>query len=104
MVGMYCAAHHGTDSLCANCAELADYADRRLDLCPYGAEKPSCANCPIHCYRPQPREAMRAVMRFAGPRMLLTHPFLAVRHLLDDRKKAPALPRRAAAGKNGASD
>jgi hypothetical protein len=26
---------------------------------------------------------MRAVMRFAGPRMLWRHPYLAIRHLLD---------------------
>ena len=92
MVGLYCAHHHGTPLLCPDCEELASYADRRLDLCPYGPEKPSCTNCPIHCYRPEPRERMREVMRFAGPRMLARHPYLAIRHLLDDRREAPPLP------------
>ena len=92
MVGLYCMHHHGGQSLCPECEELASYADRRLDLCPYGPEKPSCTNCPIHCYRPEPRERMREVMRFAGPRMLARHPILAVMHLLDDRRAAPPLP------------
>jgi hypothetical protein len=89
MVGLYCAHHHGTTDLCDACSDLVDYADRRLDLCPYGSDKPSCANCPIHCYRPEPRERMREVMRFAGPRMLARHPVLAIRHLIDDRRPVP---------------
>jgi len=92
MVGLYCSHHHGTQALCPDCEELAAYADRRLDLCPYDSEKPSCTNCPIHCYRPEPRERMREVMRFAGPRMLARHPYLAIRHLMDDRREAPPLP------------
>jgi hypothetical protein len=92
MVELFCAHHHGTGELCASCRELAAYADRRLDLCPYGADKPACTDCPIHCYRPEPRERMREVMRFAGPRMMRTHPYLAVMHLIDARRPAPPLP------------
>jgi hypothetical protein len=36
---------------------------------------------------------MREVMRFAGPRMMWRHRYLAIRHLLDERKKAPELPK-----------
>ena len=37
---------------------------------------------------------MREVMRFAGPRMLWRHPYLAIRHLIDEKKrKTPELPR-----------
>ncbi len=89
MVQMFCSHHHGGDVLCADCRKLADYADRKLDLCPYGPEKPTCTNCPIHCYRQQPREQMCEVMRFAGPRMLTTHPVLAVLHIFDGRREAP---------------
>jgi hypothetical protein len=89
MIGMYCQHHHGGPGLCRACSELADYADERLDRCPYGGDKPACSNCPIHCYRPEPRARMREVMRFAGPRMLWRHPVLAVRHLVDERKEAP---------------
>ena len=94
MIEMYCADHHGSDGLCRECAELADYADRRLDLCPYGPDKPTCTNCPIHCYRPEPRERMREVMRYAGPRMFRKHPYLAVMHLIAERRPAPPLPGR----------
>jgi hypothetical protein len=93
MVEMFCADHHGGGELCDACAELAGYADRKLDLCPYGPDKPTCSNCPIHCYRSEPRERMRQVMRYAGPRMLKTHPVLAVLHLLDEKREPPQLPR-----------
>jgi len=39
------------------------------------------------------REHVRIVMRYAGPRMLWRHPILAVRHLIDGRRPAPALPK-----------
>jgi hypothetical protein len=94
MVEIYCRQHHGDHGLCTSCEELLRYADRRLELCPYGSDKPTCANCPIHCYRPDPRQRMREVMRFAGPRMLTRHPYLAVRHMVDGRRPAPPLPRR----------
>ena len=93
MVAIYCHHHYGGPGLCDVCSELADYADRKLDHCPYGGEKPACVMCPIHCYQPEPRERMREVMRFAGPRMMWRHPYLAIRHLLDERKKAPELPK-----------
>ena len=93
-MALYCHHHHGTGSLCDACSELLEYADRRLDLCPYGPDKPTCANCPIHCYRPDPRQRMREVMRYAGPRMLARHPYLAIMHMIDGRRAEPPLPRR----------
>lgn len=45
-------------------------------------EKKNCNQCPNHCYAPDKREEIRAVMRFSGPRMLLVHPVAAIRHLL----------------------
>jgi hypothetical protein len=94
MVVMYCADHHGGGGLCAACAELAAFADRKLELCPYGPDKPTCSNCPIHCYRPKPREMMQEVMRYAGPRMLKSHPVLAVMHLFDEKREPSPLPKR----------
>ena len=90
MSKIYCRDHHGLPrgSLCSACQELLDYAYFRLEKCPYQENKPTCANCPIHCYKPEMRERVRAMMRYAGPRMLLRHPILAVAHLLDGRKKA----------------
>ena len=90
MIRMYCRDHHDAgDPLCPECADLLDYARRRLRRCPFGAGKPTCDRCPVHCYRPGRRETIRRVMRYAGPRMALRHPWLALLHLLDGRRKAP---------------
>jgi hypothetical protein len=95
MVGIYCYDKHATGGeLCATCAELLAYAHQRLAKCPYGAEKTTCRECPIHCYRVTERAAMRDVMRYAGPRMLRRHPFLAIRHLWIERHGAPKRPAR----------
>jgi len=94
MLQIYCSDQHAsTDGLCSECAEMLAYAEQRLANCPYQEQKPTCANCPIHCYRKEMREQMRVVMRYAGPRMLLRHPFLAIAHLVDGVRKAPNLQR-----------
>lgn len=94
MVAIYCHAHHGTiKGLCQQCKTLLDYAETRLDRCPYGQDKPTCNQCPIHCYKPEPKEQMRQVMRFSGPRMLLPHPILAIRHLIHEKKPVPDKPK-----------
>lgn len=93
MVRMHCCHRHGTDDiLCTECAAMFDYATRRLDRCVFGDEKPTCANCKVHCYSTSMRERVREVMRYAGPRMLWRHPVLAVAHVLDGRRPAPELP------------
>lgn len=95
MVEIYCQSHHcrmEKTGLCKPCNDLIDYARMRLDRCPYGENKPTCNKCPIHCYKPDQKEQMRLVMRYSGPRMLLSHPFLAIRHLYKERKKAVGKP------------
>ncbi len=90
MVELYCSGKHGTrNGVCAECEPLLNYATVRLERCQFGAAKPTCANCPVHCYAPKRREEMKAVMRYAGPRMLWHHPILTVRHWLDGRAGAP---------------
>jgi hypothetical protein len=91
MIAIYCRHHHdhGGRRLCDACAALGAYARQRLDRCVYGAAKPTCANCPIHCYRWEMGVAIREVMAFAGPRMLWSHPIQTVFHLLDGRRPAP---------------
>lgn len=88
MIRMYCRNRHGTKApgLCADCAALWQETQTRLAKCPYQEAKPTCGRCPVHCYRPAMREKIRAVMRYAGPRMLLSHPILALRHILDARR------------------
>ncbi len=93
MVEVYCRANHGSKGeLCTECRDLLDYAEMRLDRCPYGEYKPTCNKCPIHCYKPEPKEQMRLIMRYSGPRMLLKHPVLAIRHLLHEKRGVPDKP------------
>lgn len=93
MVHIYCERKHGTKrQLCVECQELYDYATLRLQKCPFGEEKSTCANCTVHCYRPDMRERVRVVMRYSGPHMVYRHPHLAFMHLaVDDKRPAPEL-------------
>jgi hypothetical protein len=101
MIALYCRAEHeraahgrgGTGALCAECAALLDYARARLDRCPYQENKTTCAKCPVHCYTPAMRKQVRAVMRYAGPRMLVRHPLMALLHLIDGLRQEPVRPR-----------
>jgi hypothetical protein len=95
MITLACRKRHATKSreLCPSCTELLVYVKTRLDKCPYQEQKPSCARCPIHCYKTVMRENIRNVMRYSGPRMLRRHPILAIRHLLDGFKTRPRPPR-----------
>jgi hypothetical protein len=92
MISMYCTVHHQCASKCADCTELFDYAQRRLQRCVFGDAKPNCSQCVVHCYTKDMREKIRMVMRWAGPRMLLRHPILGIRHLIAERKPIPVLP------------
>ncbi|HET9577685.1 MAG TPA: nitrous oxide-stimulated promoter family protein [Usitatibacter sp.] len=92
MIAMYCRHHHGGGGLCAECAALGEYARRRLERCVFGDAKPTCANCVVHCYKPDMRERVRVMMRWSGPRMIFRHPVLAIVHKLDGLRPAPLLP------------
>lgn len=88
MIRRFCHDHHKTtQGLCAECEELLAYAHRRLARCPFQERKTTCAKCPVHCYTPAMRERIREVMRYSGPRMLLSHPLMAIRHLIDGLRK-----------------
>lgn len=89
MARIYCADHHepGDVKLCVQCADLMRYSERRLEKCPYGQAKPTCANCPIHCYKKRQRQEVREIMRYAGPRMPLRHPLRALRHSFDKLRR-----------------
>jgi hypothetical protein len=94
MALIHCREVHGSaEGLCADCQSLLDYATRRLDRCVFGDDKPTCANCKVHCYNAANREKVRTMMRYSGPKMLHRHPVLAIRHVIDGRRPAPALPK-----------
>jgi hypothetical protein len=94
MIRMYCRAKHRQPSLCDSCQSLTDYALKRIGYCIFGNEKPVCSDCPVHCYKPDYRERIREVMRFAGPRMIWQHPVLAIRHIIKKKKGKSLSPSR----------
>ena len=83
MIRLYCRKKEKNTVLCPDCEELLRYAHARLDRCPFGEKKSSCKKCTVHCYKPVMRERMRQTMRFAGPRMIFSSPWAAIRHLLN---------------------
>lgn len=92
MVAIYCAGNHDASArtetsfagepLCPACKAIDDYCVLRTERCRSMARKTSCEECGNHCYAPAQREQIRAIMRYAGPRMILHHPVAAIRHLL----------------------
>lgn len=88
MIRLYCSSHHKAEprnTLCPECRTLADYAAARVRLCPLGDAKRSCRVCHIHCYNPEMKQRIRAVMRYSGPRMIFVSPIAAIRHLLREK-------------------
>lgn len=84
MIGFYCKKQHQKDGgLCPECAPLLEYSHKRLDKCIYQNDKPTCSKCPIHCYKPDRRQQIRAVMRYSQPRMLLRRPDLVILHAIE---------------------
>jgi hypothetical protein len=84
LIRLYCRRNHGHDEApCLECVALESYALERLDHCPFGGQKPVCSLCPSQCYRQRERDAIRRVMRHAGPRLIWSHPLLSLRHIID---------------------
>jgi hypothetical protein len=98
MIGLYCRGLHGSARPCAACSELMAYTNERLEQCPFQEGKTTCAKCPVHCFKPAMRDKIKAVMRYSGPRMLRTHPILAMVHFLDRSREKPVRPQRNAQG------
>ena len=65
MIRFYCEKHHHTkahEPLCDECAELEKYAHTR--------------------YSKEMRARVKEVMKSTGPRLLLHHPILVIKHAL----------------------
>jgi len=56
--------------LCRVCRKLLQHAVVMRLRCPHNP-KPICRKCPTHCYAPEYRAQIRAVMRYAGIRLML---------------------------------
>lgn len=90
MIKVYCKGNrHSKDRkvLCEDCQALLEYATMRTEKCPFMETKTFCSNCRVHCYQPEMREKMKAVMRYAGPRMLFHHPIMAMDHVIKTAKQ-----------------
>ena len=87
MLEIYCSGNHGTSTgMCMDCKELLEYACKRVSVCPQNPDKPTCRECKIHCFAPDKRDKIRNVMKYSGPRMVLHHPLLAIKHLMREKK------------------
>ncbi len=67
--------------------ELKEYVEFRLLKCPFGDNKTFCSNCKIHCYKKDMQIKIKNVMRYSGPRMLLYHPVIAIKHVKETLKE-----------------
>ena len=64
MIRLYCRKNHPKEKrqegqMCPDCQRLLDYAKQRSQKCPFMEEKTFCANCKVHCYKPEMREQIQ---------------------------------------------
>lgn len=88
MIAIYCRKKHGGKQLCPECSALDAYARLRSDKCPFMETKIFCSNCKVHCYKKDMREKIREVMRFSCPRMIIHHPIMTIRHMIESKKES----------------
>ena len=94
MGAIYCAAHHADAprnerGVCEECEKILAYSIYRTSVCPY-EHKGNCKDCPVHCYRPEMRAGIRAIMSYGAPRMVYKHPAMTIRYLSKKIKGAKA--------------
>ena len=89
MIDIYCKAMHQPDKVrCEKCEQLLQYSTQRIGKCIYGKDKPVCAKCKIH-YRPQMREEIKNVMRYAGPKMGIKTSDFGILSFIDSLRGQP---------------
>lgn len=91
MIKKYCKGKHKeerkeqgikSNAVCDSCRLLTEYALFRLEKCPFKVNKKFCSFCKVHCYTPEMRTKIKEVMKYAGPRMLLSHPIFSISHVI----------------------
>lgn len=82
MIKLYTKKHY-RDNNHKKFQELYEYSSTKLDKCPFNDKKGQCRNCEIHCYSPKYKDEFKKIMRYSGKYMLLKHPVLTIKHLLD---------------------
>lgn len=87
MIKIYCKGKHGSKLLCEDCAKLLAYSENKTDKCPRMAHKKFCSGCPHPCYAPEQREAIKAVMKYSGPRLIFYAPKSVIKHGLETLRR-----------------
>lgn len=67
--------------------DLKKYCEFRLSKCPFKDNKPFCSNCKIHCYDNIHQDLIKKVMRYSGPRMMIYHPIVGIKHINETMKR-----------------
>jgi hypothetical protein len=82
MIHIFCEKKHKSIDyhLCSECQTLLNYSQNRLEHCQFQEDKPTCRKCTVHCYNPTMREQIKQVMRFSGPRIVLSAPIIWLKH------------------------
>ena len=85
MIGIHCRGHrHSASGFCADCSAILRYAYDRIEMCPFnGSAKPACGLCRTNCFTADMYRQFAQIMRYAGPRMMLYHPYLTMVHIWD---------------------
>ena len=89
---IYCTAHHADElkdaaGLCSSCRETVEATLSRTQVCPYGHQG-NCQDCDIHCQRGEARDRIRAIMRYAAPRMAYRHPLMTLEYVRKKLRKS----------------
>lgn len=91
MIKIFCHNQHRSgEEICPDCLDILEYAKIRIGKCPFKENKPTCANCTVHCFKSPFREKVKRVMAYAGPRMTLSHPILTFFHVMDKFRQVSA--------------
>ena len=87
----YCKGNHAgrakdAAGMCPECRGAIEQTLARAEACPHGHEG-TCQDCATPCQRGEAQQRIKAIMRYAAPRMMFRHPLMALGYL---RKKAKA--------------
>ena len=86
LIRIYCRSRHSAGpELCAGCSDLQRYVAERMAHCVLHHAKPTCVACAVRCFAPPQQAHIRAVLRYAGPRLFWRHPVRAFWHYFDTR-------------------
>ena len=87
MGSIYCQGNHADaqkdeGGMCPECRATIENTLSRAASCPYGHQ-----DCKTHCQRGDAQIRIKAIMRYAAPKMMFRHPIMAFEYL---RKKLRA--------------